>query len=55
MTFDVAGKANELYDHESDPWEMNNLYDNPDFQQARRKLTEEMLRDRRTICGGSTG
>lgn len=44
MTFDVAGKANELYDHESDPWEMTNQYENPDYQNARRELTEEMLR-----------
>jgi hypothetical protein len=44
MTFDVAGKASELYDHANDPWEMTNRYDNPAYGKVRRDLNEEMLR-----------
>jgi arylsulfatase len=44
MTFDVAGKANELYDHGNDPWEMANQWDNPEYKDVRRELLEEMLR-----------
>ena len=44
MTFDVAGKANELYDHADDPWEMTNQWDNPAYNSVRRELSEELLR-----------
>ncbi len=44
MTFDVAGKASELYDHAVDPWEMTNQFDNPAYSKVRRDLSEEMLR-----------
>jgi hypothetical protein len=36
----------EMYDLESDPKEMDNLYDNPDFAQLRSHLTELMLNSR---------
>ena len=44
MTFDPAGKANELYDHANDPWEMVNQYENPAYKDARRELLEEFMR-----------
>ena len=44
MTFDPAGKANELYDHGKDPWEMTNQYDNPEYKDIRRGLLEEFMR-----------
>jgi arylsulfatase A-like enzyme len=44
MVFDPAGKANELYDHAEDPWELENRYDNPKYREARSDLLEEFMR-----------
>ncbi len=44
MTFDPAGKACELYDHDHDPWEMRNLYDEPAFREVRLDLLEQYMR-----------
>lgn len=44
MVFDPLGRANELYDHATDPWEMTNLYDRPDSAPVRLELAEEFLR-----------
>ena len=34
----------ELYDLETDPWEMKNLYFEPDFQEVVRELERELIR-----------
>ncbi|MCL5745332.1 MAG: sulfatase-like hydrolase/transferase [Acidobacteria bacterium] len=44
MVFDPLGPANELYDHDADPWEMVNQYDNPAFKDVRLALMDEFMR-----------
>ena len=46
MVFDPLGSANELYDHDADPWEITNRYLDPAYREARQQLTEELLRYR---------
>jgi arylsulfatase A-like enzyme len=46
MVFDPVGSANELYDHDGDPWEISNRYNDPAYREARQQLTEEFLRYR---------
>ncbi len=31
-----------LYDHQTDPYEMNNLFDNPDFLELKAKMQHEL-------------
>ena len=33
----------ELYDHQSDPWEWNNLAKNPEYTEVKQKLKAELL------------
>lgn len=44
MVLDAVGDASELYDHTSDPWEMNNLYNDPAHRHVRLELIEEFVR-----------
>lgn len=44
MTFSPSGRANELYDHSNDPWELVNQYENPEYKDVRRELLEEFMR-----------
>ena len=43
MVFDPGGKNNELYDHSTDPWEIHNRYNDPEYKSARLELAEELL------------
>lgn len=43
LIFDMQGNG-ELYDLETDPAELVNLYDEPDYREIRLALTEELLR-----------
>lgn len=43
LTYDVAGHS-ELYDLESDPFELRNLWRAPEYQETRARLMEELLR-----------
>jgi arylsulfatase A-like enzyme len=46
MVFDPGGDANELYDHDDDPWEGKNRYSDPTLRAVRLELAEELLRYR---------
>lgn len=43
MVYDPFGSANELYDHDSDPWEQKNLYDIPEYKDVRLELMNEFM------------
>jgi arylsulfatase len=43
MVYDPGGKNNELYDHDQDPWELHNVYNDPAYRAARLELAEEFL------------
>jgi arylsulfatase A-like enzyme len=44
MVFDPLGDANELYDHQHDPWELQNLYKDPKYRDVRAELLAEFMR-----------
>ena len=39
----------ELYDLQFDPWEINNVYDNPAYARVKQRLTAELERQRTAL------
>ena len=44
MVYDPIGNFHELYDHSHDPWELTNLYNDPDHKNVRLQLMDEFMK-----------
>ena len=46
ITFDLTGDESEIYDHRTDPGEIHNRWDDPEYREIRETLLMDMLRYR---------